>query len=144
MIILPADPLAMPAKERAEAAAALLSKLRPWASEVDLHFSDTPDFVDCGGNFVSVFCPFCQTDIVEWWAKEMDAWYSGVDRRRLAIETPCCGQVTSLNDLDYVAPQGFARLAIEVMNPGGDLEPEEFRQVEEVLGMPARIIWRHI
>jgi hypothetical protein len=144
MIILPVDPLATPPKERAEAAVELVSRLRPGASEVELRISDKPDFIDCGGNFVSVFCPFCQTDIVGWWTSEMQAWCDGHDRRRMEVKTPCCGRSSSLNDLDYVAPQGFACVAIEAMNPGADLEPEEFRQVETVLGMPARIIWRHI
>src|SRR5579862_7228970 len=117
MIVLPVDALAMPSKEHADAAVELLAKLRPEAEQIELHFSDTPKFFHCGGNFESVFCPFCQTDIFEWWAKEMDTWTGGGDRRWLAIETPCCGRATSLNDLDYVGPQGFACVAIEVMNP---------------------------
>jgi hypothetical protein len=57
---------------------------------------------------------------------------------------PCCGGATTLNDLDYVAPQGLACVGFELMNPGPDLEPEELRQVEDALGTPVRIIWRHI
>jgi hypothetical protein len=30
------------------------------------------------------------------------------------------------------------------VNPGSDLEPAEFQQVEQVLGLPLRIVWRHI
>jgi hypothetical protein len=144
MIVLPVDPLAIPPKERAEAALGLLSQLRPEAQEFELHFSKIPEFFHCGSNFESVFCPFCQTDIVEWWGKAMDAWGEGHDRRRLAIGTPCCGRATSLNDLDYVDPQGFACVAIKVMNPDSDLEPSELHRVAQALGEPLRIVWRHI
>ena len=74
----------------------------------------------------------------------MDRWWNSEDRRSLAVETPCCGRATSLNDLDYVLPQGFACTAIELMNGGRDLEPEEREQVEAALGLPVRIIWSHI
>jgi hypothetical protein len=74
----------------------------------------------------------------------MDAWSNEADRRRLAIETPCCGQATSLNDLDYVEPQGFACVAIKVMNPDSDLEPPELQKVAQALGQPVRIVWRLI
>jgi hypothetical protein len=144
MILLPIDPLAVPPRERAEVALEMLSQLRPEAQEFDLHFSDFPEFFHCGGNFESVFCPFCQTDIVEWWGKALDAWSKGHDRRRLAIETPCCGRETSLNDLDYVEPQAFACIAIKVMNPDSDLEPYELQKVAQTLGHPVRIVWRHI
>jgi hypothetical protein len=144
MIVLPIDPLAVPPRERADAALEMLSQLRPEAQEFDLYFSDFPEFFHCGGNFESVFCPFCQTDIVEWWGKAMDAWSNEADRRRLAIETPCCGRATSLNDLDYVEPQGFACVAIKVMNPDSDLEPSELQKVAQALRQPVRIVWRHI
>jgi hypothetical protein len=37
MIVLPIDPLAVPPRERAEAALEMLSQLRPEAQEFDLH-----------------------------------------------------------------------------------------------------------
>lgn len=144
MIVLPIDPLAVPPKERAQAALEMLSQMRPEAQEFELHFSDIPEFFHCGSNFESVFCPFCQTDIVERWENAMDAWSKGHDRRRFAIETPCCGRETSLNELDYVEPQGFACVAIKVMNPDSDLEPSELQRVAQALGEPVRIVWRHI
>jgi hypothetical protein len=52
--------------------------------------------------------------------------------------------VTTLNELDYVWPQGFACIAITLMNPDPDLEPAERQQVELALGLPVRVIWRHI
>jgi hypothetical protein len=66
------------------------------------------------------------------------------DRRDLSVETPCCGRASTLNDLDYDSPQGMPCFAISLMNPAPDLEPEERLKVEAVLGIPLRIIWRHI
>ena len=66
MIVLSVDPLAVPAKERAEAAFEVLRTLRPKADEHELHLSDTPQFFDCGGNYETVFCPFCETNIGDW------------------------------------------------------------------------------
>ena len=143
MIVIAADPLAMPPKERAEAAFSLLKTMRPEAQDAELYLSDKPDFFDCGGNFENVFCPFCGTDIKEWWRKPIDDWWNGADRRALSIVTPCCSQGTTLNDLDYNWPQGMACIAISSMNPDCDLEPEEREQVEAALGLPVRIIWQH-
>jgi hypothetical protein len=144
MIVIPVDPLAVPPKESAEAAFALLTTMRPEAQDAELYLSDQPDFFHCGSNFGSVFCPFCATEIREWWSKPIDAWWKSADRRELSVETPCCGRATSLNDLDYVGEQGMACVAITMMNPNSDLEPEERRKVEDALGLPVRVVWRHI
>lgn len=144
MIVIPVDPLAAPPKESAEAAFALLTTMRPEAQDAELYLSDQPDFFHCGSNFGSVFCPFCATEIREWWSKPIDAWWKSADRRELSVETPCCGRATSLNDLDYVGEQGMACVAITMMNPNSDLEPEERRKVEDALGLPVRVVWRHI
>jgi hypothetical protein len=144
MIVLAVDPLATTPSDRAQAAVDLLRQLRLEAQDPELHTSDTPQFFDCGGNFESVFCPFCGLDIGDWWSTAMDRWWNGDDSRLLWVEMPCCNRPTSLNDLDYVMPQGFACIAIELMNVGADLEPEERERVEAALGLPVRIIWRHI
>jgi hypothetical protein len=144
MIVIAADPLARPSAERADAALALLTALRPEAENPERHLSDAPEFFDCGENFENVFCPFCQTDIQERFDDAISRWFESDDRTSLAVEMPCCGRATTLNDLDYVWPQGLACVGLELMNPGPDLEPEELRRVEDALGMPVRIIWRHI
>jgi hypothetical protein len=51
MIVIPVDPLAVPLKERAEAAFALLTTMRPEAEEPELYLSDQPKFFHCGSNF---------------------------------------------------------------------------------------------
>lgn len=144
MIVLPLDPLAVPTKDRAEAAFELLRALRPDAEDPELRLSDTPQFFDCAGNYENVFCRFCEADIGEWWHDALGTWSERADRRDLFFETPCCGRATSLNDLDYNGPQGFACVGFELMNGGPDLEPEERQRVENALGLPVRVIWRHI
>lgn len=144
MIVVAADPLAVPPKERAEAAFSLLQRMRPDGQDPELYLSDTPKFFDCGGNFGNVFCPFCGTEIREWWRTPINEWSNSTDRRDLSVVAPCCGRATTLNDLDYNRPQGFACVAIALLNPYSDLEPEERQQVEAALGLPVRIIWRHI
>ena len=144
MIVIAADPLAVPPKERADAAFRLLTTMRPEAQDPALYLSDKPEFFHCGANFGNVFCPFCGADIREWWRQPIDAWWKSADRRDLSVMTPCCGRATTLNDLDYDRPQGMACVAISLMNPEFDLEPEERQQIEAALGLPVRIIWEHI
>jgi hypothetical protein len=141
-IVLPVDPFATASKECVEATLALLSKLRADAQEFELFQSDTPDFFHCGSNFDAAFCPFCQADLTDWWIRAMNTWHE--DPRLLSVTTPCCNRVTSLNDLDYDWPQGFACVAFRLTNPSADLEPEELLQIEATLGLPVRIISMHI
>jgi hypothetical protein len=143
LIVFPTDPLATPSEERCEAAFDLICALRPEAEDPELHVSDSPEFFDCGGNFEAVFCPFCAAEVTPWWMEQMDRWWEG-DHHSLAVETTCCGRTTSLNDLDYRWPQGFACVAVELMNPDADFEPSELKQIEAALGVPVRLIWRHI
>jgi hypothetical protein len=144
MIVIAADPHAKPSRERADAAFALLTALRPEAEEAELHLLDTPQFFDCGSNLENAFCPFCKAELFDWWQDAMDQWVRRDDRSSLSVEVPCCGRATSLNDLDYVMPQGFACFGIELMDPHSDLEPEERREVEAALGLPVRVVWRHL
>jgi hypothetical protein len=144
MIVIPVDPLAKPPQERIDAAFSLLQELRP-DGEPELHVGDVPEFFYAGENAGSIFCPFCETVLeYDWWSNALNRWYESKDRRVLSIETPCCHRPTSLNDLDYDGPEGFACVGMELMNPGYDLEPDERRQVEAALGLPVRIIWRYI
>src|ERR1700692_3006895 len=96
MIVIPVDPVAVPPKERTKAAFELLCALRSEAQDAELHISDTPEFFDGGSNFESVFCPFCQTDIWDWWIKAIDEWWNGTNHRALSAEMPCCGRVITL------------------------------------------------
>jgi hypothetical protein len=63
----------------------------------------------------------------------------------LATTTLCCGQSSTLNDLDYDWPQGFARWRIDIMNPGvGRLPYETEQQLADPLGHPVRLVYTRI
>jgi hypothetical protein len=143
MYLLPLDPFATPSPERIKSAEAIMGELRPGAGELEIHLDPAPAFYDAGANFETVFCPHCEAEIMDWWYEAMERWDKG-GRRVLDIATPCCGKPSTLNDLDYVAPQGFASFAIEAMNPGGDLEPEELERLSAALGLKLRVVWQHI
>ena len=64
--------------------------------------------------------------------------------RNLAITTPCCGATSTLNDLDYRAPQAFARFAISYLNSSRDLTIQQVEQIGEALGHPVRKVWAWI
>jgi hypothetical protein len=89
-----------------------------------------------------VDCPACGAELEPGW------WAARVDRARrpaaggfadLAVTTPCCDSRTTLNDLDYVWPAGFASSVLEARNPGrGWLTVEERARVEQALGHELR------
>ena len=61
-----------------------------------------------GENLESISCHLCKADLKEWWGDAMDSAYSKENGFvELIIQTPCCHQTCSLNDLDYYFPQGF-------------------------------------
>ncbi len=143
MIVTTSDPLAMPPEERRIAAFNLLCELRPEGWNEELLVSDTPVFfsgVEAAG---SVYCPFCGTEIDDWLSRELCRLEES-DPSMLTTVTPCCNRQTSLNDLDYDGEQGFGCVAIELWNPGDDLEPAELQQLEAALGVPVRVIWQRI
>lgn len=51
----------------------------------------------------------------------------------LDIIVPCCEEKTSLNELKYEWPAGFARFSIEILSPGKDLDDEELLSLESIL-----------
>lgn len=143
LTVIPKDPFLVPPEANREAAFKLLCSLLPGAEEAELKVSETPEFVDCGGNFEGVFCPFCGADLADSWSDYMERWWKG-DHRVLDMETPCCGRATTLNDLNYPWPQGFACVRFKFMNPAGLLGAEECAQIEAALGTPIQVIWAHL
>jgi len=59
----------------------------------------------------------------------------------LYFVTPCCRQLSSLNDLVYNMPTGFSRFVAAVTDPEEELTGDQIQQVEGVSGMPTRIIY---
>ncbi|MCL2529170.1 MAG: hypothetical protein FWE41_02405 [Coriobacteriia bacterium] len=77
--------------------------------------NESIQFADAGENFERVLCPFCKTDLIDWWKDAMDEAYSMVAGFTcLDTITPCCQKDTSLHNLDYHFPQGFFTSLIEM------------------------------
>lgn len=138
------DPDWVPEAAARDAAVGLLVRWLPEADEVTSNISDHVDFIDQGANFERVTCPACGATLSDDW------WGVAVDRARetdfedLSVLTPCCGSTTSLNDLDYDWPAGFARFVIEALNPGvADLTADQTAELAGVLGTGLRRIWAH-
>jgi hypothetical protein len=62
--------------------------------------------------------------------------------RNLEILVPCCGEKSSLNDLVYILPAGFARFSIEIRNPSQDFG-NRLPVLEELLNISLKSIWAH-
>ena len=100
-------------------------------------------FVDQGSNFERILCPNCRTEVAtQWWQQAMDESYEGgfLD---LKVSTPCCGFLTTLNDLQFEWPAGFACFILEAVNPHSDLSQQQISNIEQILGKPVRKIWAH-
>lgn len=101
-------------------------------------------FIDAGSNFDSVRCPWCGAAIdLDWWHDRMTIAASE-GFTNLQTRTRCCDVTTSLNDLGYDWPQGFARWWLEVMNPANSaISDEQVAAIGDALGHPVRAIYVH-
>jgi hypothetical protein len=141
--VIPVDPACVPSALARERASTILSRAVPLADDVASQVTEDVRFVDCGANFETVSCPRCGTDLGEWWSTAMELAHEQ-QFRDLRITTPCCARRTSLNELVYSWPAGFARYSLEVLNPGvGSLSEQTVRRLEGALGVAVRVIWAH-
>ena len=107
---------------------------------VEYRTSETPSFVDCGSNLEKIVCPICGAEIsFDWWGQAMQAASAGCFND-LTVRLPCCGVIGSLNDLKYHFPCGFACAEVDILNPACEPDGECLRRVEEILGVPVRVI----
>jgi hypothetical protein len=141
--LIPTSPAFVPASESVERATAILRDRFLHADEVQARLSDQVRFIDQGANLESVRCPYDDKQLTtEWWQETMDAAnQSGF--RDLSVILPCCGRNSSLNELNYKWPAGFARFSLEVHNPQGDVSAEEFTRLEQILETGLTKIWAH-
>ena len=114
----------------------------PHAEDIQAVVHEDVTFLDLGENFEDVRCPSCKKSVDQnWWREAMDA-AGQKGFADLNVRVPCCRSKTSLNDLDYRWPAGFARFVLEVSEPhlAEPLDREALSQVEGVLGQPVRQI----
>jgi hypothetical protein len=141
------DPSWTPASSTAEQATSIFRQLFPDAGDVAAESFGGVQFVDQGGNFDTVACPSCAATLDRaWWSERMDAAYCAETRcfDDLAVVMPCCGIQSSLNDLTYSWPAGFASFALVARNPGRSwLRPDELAKLSETLGCDVRQVLAH-
>jgi hypothetical protein len=61
----------------------------------------------------------------------------------LTIVTPCCKKQTSLNDLKYVTPAGFAKFVLSVNDPETEINETDLITLQKILGTPLKAIYAH-
>ena len=100
-------------------------------------------FIDCGEAFEYVACPSCETRLtLRQWHGFMDKDWHGEDGFHLMDhDLPCCAAIHTLNELYYVAPQGFARwfISAHAVNRSALTSPE-LAQLEAIAQIPLRAI----
>jgi hypothetical protein len=122
--LIPTIPAYVPDDGARESARERFASFVGNAAGVTMEVWEHVEFVDCMGNFESVSCPVCGTLLDDdWWIRAMDAAYGEQGFADLRVTVPCCGAATSLNDLHYRFPQGFARFILSAFEPHvSDLE----------------------
>lgn len=142
LTLIPTDPYFVPTDEAIRGARAALAALVPRAGQIIARVTPAPTFVGAGANFQSVSCNECGSEISPTaWTSAMQV-AAQTDFADLTTLAPCCGARVSLNDLVYDWPQGFARFALEVMNPG--VESVDASRIAQVVGHPLRLVWAHV
>lgn len=141
--LIPSLPTYVPDNETINTAVARVREYFPNAERIEVEISESPQFIDPGSNFERIICPICNTVLEDdWWQEAMDkADENGF--QNLVVELPCCGQETTLNDLRYEWPAGFAQFSIEIYNPGVDKSEALPPDLATTLGSPIRMIWAH-
>ena len=131
--IISIDPGFVTNMETQEKAKAILAKhYRP--STIEFQTTDSIEFIDQGANFESVACNSCGRDL------EMDEWQALVDNafekqfEDLTFITSCCHSKSSLNDLKYNMPAGFAKFTVSISEAPEEPTENELSQLEGLLG----------
>lgn len=138
--VFPVEPTFIPTQEAQDRVEKFFSSLFPDADEISIDISEETIFVDPGENFERVLCPACGRVLeIDWWIEAMNT--AAKDRFSLLdVQLPCCSLKTTLNDLCYEWPAGFARFVIQVRNPWKDIDEQSIQQLEAILGCKLRIV----
>lgn len=114
------------------------------ADEIQSIISPTPMFIDCGSNLEKILCPFCGISLdFDWWGEAMDT-ANAKNFQDLTVMLPCCNRKSSLNDLHYHFPCGFANTVFQILNPLRMPDAEEVDCIQKLLGDTIRVIHTHV
>ncbi|MBK3639363.1 zinc ribbon domain-containing protein [Streptomyces sp. MBT33] len=148
LTVIPTDPYWQPGRDAADRTAAALSRMLPDDDArrgLEAKWNDGVEVVWCGSNLERILCPRCGAECApDWWAESVSQRYDE-GFPTLVVTVPCCDGETSLNELAYDWPMGFARFRIEVLYPNRSwLTDEELATLTDALGHPLRQILIHI
>jgi hypothetical protein len=139
--LIPINSQYVPSQLQIDKAVSFLLSIWP-LTKPTIETSDEVMFIDQGGNFVFVQCPQCGLKIDQgWWSNAMSQAFAN-HYCDLSIQTPC-GHQTTLNDLNYYWPAGFARFRISFLNPSQDFDHEQLQILSHILGCELRKIRAH-
>lgn len=149
--VIPTDHLWQPSASAAASAEETVRNLDPHADAVVVEWHVRVMFVDCGGNWEGVRCPKCNQGIEDWFSEQATVATDETELRELGVVTPCCNTSTTLNDLKFSWPAGFASFAIRVETPSRAWDnptapwftDAEVQMVEAALGTPVRQVLAH-
>lgn len=144
--LIPEIPEHIPDTEQQNRALSYFWSIAPGADEIEIKLSDRFMFFGCGANLERISCPHCGQEIpIDWWQDRMGEGYGSDFTDLNPYPLPCCERLSTMADLKYDWPQGFAKFGIDAMNPGiGKLSDEGTRRFEEILGCRVRVIYQHI
>jgi hypothetical protein len=133
--LIPSDPFYTPSMTQCDA----IENVIPAGAVLET--SGKMQFADAGENFERVRCPFCHADLMEWWNEAIDAAYSeDAGFTKLAVIMPCCGNESSLNDLEYFWAQGFYSAKISFCFDDIEDERDLLEKMKAVTGISWRVI----
>ncbi len=136
--LIPSNPTFIPEEENIIAIRALLDAD---FNQVEIGQTENIEFIDQGSNFGSISCNVCgQLIKIDIW---QDAMYNahGGHYKDLTFTTSCCNQSTSLNDILYHSPAGFAKFCIAILNPSSGIDQYRLSEIERILGVSIKEIW---
>jgi hypothetical protein len=144
--LIPTDPTWQPTQEAADRTAIeaciLAGVPRNIHPSVDVKFFRRITVAHPMENLERIGCPRCGGEIdVEWFNQLVDLSSPNRDGfEDLTTTVPCCGDLVSLDDLEYDWPAGFSRFRINLWNPENELTDEHVATLSLTLGHKLRIL----
>lgn len=140
--IISTDPTFEPTKDNQIIAKKFLTNFYN-SSQISFEITKDIEFIDQGENLESVSCDLCGHKI------ELDNWQNEMENTHqkqfvdLTFKTKCCSKTTSLNNLIYKFPAGFAKFVISITDTDVELNENQIRDLEKILSTKLRIILVH-
>ncbi|MDD3293428.1 MAG: hypothetical protein PHG20_01930 [Geobacteraceae bacterium] len=143
LFIIPAAPCYVPPPDMRARALDAFKKMLPTADEVDAIVHNEIRFIDAGARFETVRCPICDSELDQiWWGDAMNIAHRSAFRD-LKVKLPCCDSQSTLDNLQYKMPSGFAQFLLQAREPGPGryLTVDKLQALESILGTPLKQVW---